>query len=235
MKQDSNRRTNRVRGLIAGAAGVALLLGGSTFALWSVSDTKGDSTSVKAGSMSVTAGSEVTLYDVSADRANIDGDTETVTGRPGHAVTVADLDLAPQDTIAVALPFKVSVVGDNVVGKLSATLPTLNGDLADSLTIDTSATLFQKTGTSTWDSGTAVPVVNNQNIELGYYSSEEDKGENGVLPVPTDGDFRLVVFITFNDVATDIDMSSVADFKNLGIKLDQIRTNGKGHFVTPTP
>jgi len=70
MNQTSAKRRNAV---VAGAAGVALLVGGSTYALWSDSDQIEGGT-ITAGDLQLTAGT-LDAYDVSADRVSHGSET----------------------------------------------------------------------------------------------------------------------------------------------------------------
>jgi alternate signal-mediated exported protein len=71
MNQASAKRRNAV---VAGAAAVALLIGGSTYALWS-NKASFDGGEITAGDLALTARTPI-AYDVSADR--VDRDSETI-------------------------------------------------------------------------------------------------------------------------------------------------------------
>ncbi len=102
------------------AGGTALLLGGSTFALWSAGAVfpGGD---VTAGDLRLEKSSETEFWDVSSDRRDA---TLTLPGtdssQPGHPV--ADIDtwrIVPGDKVAASMTTTVTLEGDNMVARLS--------------------------------------------------------------------------------------------------------------------
>ncbi|MER7797377.1 alternate-type signal peptide domain-containing protein [Microbacterium sp. NPDC096154] len=104
----------------AGLAGVALLAGGGTFALWSANDAFQGGT-ITAGDLNLVQVADTTFWDVSADRADA---TATVTGTDGsqlgHAIaSIADWRIVPGDKVAASFSADVTLEGDNLVGKLS--------------------------------------------------------------------------------------------------------------------
>lgn len=114
--EDKKRR----KGLVWVAGGAALLLGGSTFALWSASDSFAGG-SVTAGDLNLVAIEDTTFWDVSADRADA---TEVVTGtdgsQPGHAIEDSGTwRIVPGDKVAAAFSAEATLEGDNLVGQLT--------------------------------------------------------------------------------------------------------------------
>ncbi|MER7798264.1 alternate-type signal peptide domain-containing protein [Microbacterium sp. NPDC096154] len=110
----------RRRGLIwVGLGAVALLSGGSTFALWSANDafSGGD---VTAGDLDLAQTADTAFYDVSTDRVD-EGDTIPGTDgtQPGHTIDSATWRAVPGDKVAAAFSADVTLEGDNLVGKLS--------------------------------------------------------------------------------------------------------------------
>lgn len=69
MTTTDSRSRKRRNGLIAAAAGIALLIGGSTYALWSASDSIQGGT-ITAGDLNLVAGESQGTFDVSADRSD---------------------------------------------------------------------------------------------------------------------------------------------------------------------
>jgi alternate signal-mediated exported protein len=106
-----------VKGIIAGGVGLALLIGGGTFALWSSTATVGTGT-INSGTLTVTA-TNVTWTDNSGD--TIDPSTFLIV--PGDVLTL-NADLA------------IDATGDNLTAQLTVTPPTTSGDLATNLTTD---------------------------------------------------------------------------------------------------
>jgi alternate signal-mediated exported protein len=106
---ERERRSRRLKGLVAGAAGIALLLGGSTFAMWSDSDTDTAGT-IKHGTLDVTGNGTVTAYDL-----RVAGAAKAVTKE--NVTKIADLGkylAVPGDQIEVGMPVTVTATGDNM-------------------------------------------------------------------------------------------------------------------------
>ncbi|GLJ79999.1 alternate-type signal peptide domain-containing protein [Microbacterium imperiale] len=110
----------RRRGVVWVAAGAsALLLGGSTFALWSASDTFSGGT-ITAGDLNIAQLQDTSFWDVSNDR--LDG-TETVGStdgsQPGHQIDdINTWRIAPGDKVAASFETTVTLEGDNLVARV---------------------------------------------------------------------------------------------------------------------
>jgi alternate signal-mediated exported protein len=134
----SNTRSRRIKGLIAGAAGAALLLGGTTFALWSDSDSFGGASVIKAGNLDLDLGAP-SIWDISTSGETWNGTARgdqqtTIPGIPGglkgHRIdNPGDYAVSPADTDLAVYPFEVTLVGDNLVAKLSLTTTANGADL----------------------------------------------------------------------------------------------------------
>lgn len=120
------------KGLIAGGLGLALLLGGGTFALWSDSASV-DSGSIASGTLTLSAGTPTWK--------------NTVTG-----ATVTDLSsyhIVPGDVLAMTADLSITAVGDNLtavlavdtsgIGATGATPPSLADIVAQNTTLTTTA------------------------------------------------------------------------------------------------
>jgi alternate signal-mediated exported protein len=104
-QNEADRRRRRAKGLIAGLAGIALLLGGQTFALWSAS-TSGSLSDVTAGDLNLVAESnsvKVTNNGVTSDVAD-----------------VANTLFVPGDTVTFESDLKVTLKGKNMKADLTA-------------------------------------------------------------------------------------------------------------------
>ncbi|MDR0284601.1 MAG: SipW-dependent-type signal peptide-containing protein [Propionibacteriaceae bacterium] len=135
----TDKSTKRRNAVIAGVAGAALLLGGSTYALWSASDSIAGG-SITAGNLDIKA--ELSnAWDVTSDRAGEYGDqlaTISTSGIAasdgttpmtkvaldntvikGHAITPATWRMSPGDTVALTFPYLITLAGDNLVAALS--------------------------------------------------------------------------------------------------------------------
>ncbi|MDR2373574.1 MAG: SipW-dependent-type signal peptide-containing protein, partial [Bifidobacteriaceae bacterium] len=105
-------------GLVAGAAGVALLLGGSTFAYWSDSTQETVGT-ITNGVLSVSKGTgAVKAFDLRDDKQNSETDYESAVGSGTSlyykVVNLSNFKAVPGDTIEIDIPFTLVAVGDNM-------------------------------------------------------------------------------------------------------------------------
>jgi len=113
---------NKTKGVIAGIAGIALLGGGTTFALWSA-DADVNGGTITNGDLDVTAGA-LTWQDVSSDRAP---------GHP-HAIDLATWRMVPGDEARGTVQLDVVLVGDNLVANLGVNTTGVT-DLPDGVSV----------------------------------------------------------------------------------------------------
>ncbi|WP_022870294.1 alternate-type signal peptide domain-containing protein [Yaniella halotolerans] len=111
---------NSTKGFVAGAAGVGLLLGASTFAIWSDNATV-DGAEIAAGNV-----------EVSVEHKGWEDD------RTGQHIgqTLESFKVVPGDSIKRTDEVKVDLDGDNMVANLQLVGGALDGDLSNALTID---------------------------------------------------------------------------------------------------
>lgn len=114
---EQNKRRKGFMWIAAGTA--ALLIGGSTFALWSASDTfsGGD---ITAGDLNLVQSADTSFWDVSNDRLDA---TETVGAtdgsQPGHEIVdVTEWRIAPGDKLAASFEATATLDGDNLVARV---------------------------------------------------------------------------------------------------------------------
>lgn len=88
--------------IAAGAAGILLLGGAGTFALWEDTDSI-DPASISTGVLTMAVGPG-TWYDATA-------------GTTGPITTIADFDIVPGDTITYTAPVTITAEGDNLDGE----------------------------------------------------------------------------------------------------------------------
>ncbi|UJP39806.1 alternate-type signal peptide domain-containing protein [Cellulomonas palmilytica] len=110
---------NKTKGVIAGLAGLALLSGGTTFALWSDSDSIPGGT-ITNGELGVSATS-VGWFDVSPDRTDVTVAATPVTELDGHTVDLQTWRMVPGDVAEGTYGLDVTLVGDNLVANLDVT------------------------------------------------------------------------------------------------------------------
>jgi alternate signal-mediated exported protein len=232
MNDNTKRSSRRVKGIIAGAAGVALLLGGSTFALWTAADTINGSGNIKTGTMSVAKDGDVAVYDVSADRTNVV--PIAVLGKKGQDVTQGakdgTLEIVPGDELAAVYPFTFNMVGDNLVGKLSL----MSNNVPEAITGVTFGYTVKVDGVPMASS--ADGWVPNAETSLGFYGNvdDEDAGVKDVTAVPENGsEITVIVTVKFDSGVTAVAAQAIQALQNLTVQLDQVRTADKGYFGTP--
>ena len=245
---NKNGRNRRVQGILAGVAGAALLLGGSTYALWSANDDVAGG-KITAGDLNIEAGT-FAAFDVSSDRA--DAGTQVIAGSSalmGHAVTLTangattaagDWRIVPGDTLAMTFPLDVTLQGDNLIADLTTNAKALTGakdftDVAGQLSY--SYRLFN--GTTEITSGaTALPADTTALATIA--SNDLDKGAgtadtgSGIVTVGTNNKASLtyVLLVTFTDTATGQDnVKEIADLSgDFTATLTQLRKPGVGQF-----
>jgi alternate signal-mediated exported protein len=115
-----------LKGSIAGAAGIALLLGGAgTFALWNQTATVANG-SVTSGVLTIAAGATGTWKDISADK---------VAG--GVAIPdISTFKIVPGDKLELTQTVTINATGNNLAAKLTydpATIATANSNAATQL------------------------------------------------------------------------------------------------------
>lgn len=198
----------KLTGIVAGAAGAALLLSGATYALWSDSATV-DGGTIASGNLDV-AVLESAWVDASDDR----------TDNP-HDIDLTSFKIIPGDTIVGSFGFDVGLEGDNMLAALSLAGGGLAGDLADGLTVEYAVVDGADNEVAT-SSGTAdgleVELVSADNSNPGTVSS---------VPATTDGtaDFVLSVTVTFDENVSDQDLvQTQAALAEAGVQLEQVRS-----------
>lgn len=111
MKKTSafSRKTTKVA--TASALGVALLLGGGTYALWTSNVTANTQATITSGDLKVTSAAAQKWSDV------------TDTANPAVISDLSAYRLAPGSTVQLKQDLNVVVVGNNISGILNVTVP----------------------------------------------------------------------------------------------------------------
>lgn len=137
------KRTAKI--IAASTLGFALLLGGSTYALWSATDTTNSSSTISTGDLKVTAASTQNWFDV------------TDAGSPTQITDLSSYRLSPGRTLQLKQDLNVVVIGDNMSGILKVKIPndTLSLPLMSQAVF--TLTLLDKDGVSL---GSVTPVTN---------------------------------------------------------------------------
>jgi len=210
-------------------------MGGSTYALWTSSQDLGSGT-ITAGDLKIDTNGDVSMYDVSADRT--DGVVLDKYGLPkGHAID-ANWNIVPGDTVALVMPYTITMKGDNLVAELAvdglgttttdgtAFTPGANGMKNVSIEYNVFNGAVALFGTPKAVTGTT------SNFVVSYFQAQnQESGQaDGSIPMigspSTDSsDITVVLYITFDEnTDKDIDTNAVlALSKTATMKLTQVR------------
>jgi alternate signal-mediated exported protein len=180
MADENTRKQRRFTGIIAGVAGIALLLGGTSFALWSQSGSMSTG-NITSGNLALNVGTNQ-WYDISPDRN--DEATPTLAGVNGHTITtIGDYRIVPKDVLLDQDPVSIALQGDNMVAQLSIGLSsayTANPDLAG-LSFQYAVVALKSAtdiDTSQGSSGFVVPwtdyTPSTSDQVVGYFSAVDD-------------------------------------------------------------
>ena len=256
MKQQQNGR-RRATAVVAIAAGVALLAGGSTFALWSASQSLATGT-IQSGNLALTAGTAgETSWDVSADRSGdektdiTDGTnnlTFTGTTAPanimtsgtsgayvltGHSIpNLANWSIVPGDTVALAVPYQITLTGDNLVANLTIDASKLE-PTTDTIGLTYQMALFGADGKQIGNVQSIPTGTSATSITAGTFQSYHDSTTNAAgtgyvanaTSVSSNGtaNVTVVVFANFPSTAT-ANMSAKDALGSISATLTQTRT-----------
>jgi alternate signal-mediated exported protein len=248
--QRADSRARRRKALIAAVCGGALLLGGSTFALWTESAALSGG-SISTGEFGVEMGDE-TAWDVSPDRTN---GKEVDTGYMisskavvGHEVEdLSEFGMSPGDKIAIDYPLTVTLYGDNLVAGLTGDFTGFvpqNDKVAPFA--DVEVYVYDSTDkTTVWKQATGGGL--SKPLELGYFASAKIESAGGHAettggeePIRMDGgNTKLVnvLVVVSMDRAVDSEdaRSGLIALNNAKFTLTQTRDLGVGDFATPSP
>ncbi len=180
-----------VKGTVAAAAGVAVLLGGmGTFALWNQS---GDIGTTGTGTGHLTATFQPMTWQ------------DETPGGSAHVVVPADFKMVPGDKLVGTAEVEVSVLGDNIVVK-----PALTGAEGDTLTFLTDSKLTVTTTLENTD-GTAVTELDagDYTLDAKVTIDYAEAGTNGVANANMDEtiDLESVQFVLQQDTPVNLPVS----------------------------
>jgi alternate signal-mediated exported protein len=202
---------NKTKGVIAGIAGITLLAGGSTFALWSDSDAAAGGTIVN-GDLDVKALGALAWQDVSGDRTD-----------SAHDIDLATWKMVPGDTITGTQALDVALLGDNLSAELS-----LSKGTADTLpagvtvTYDVTDGVGNVIATGTTGTGVGSVIVDLQSPD----NANPDPDFTTVgSALDTDADLKVVVRVTF-DASARVSTLATSTLTGLSVNLTQVRNAG---------
>jgi len=229
------------KGIVAGVAAAAILLAGSTFALWSAQEQVAGGT-ITAGQLGLTA-DPASWYDVSPDR-EFDSPVIVVDDDPdplyaGEAISIGDFLVSPGDQLAATFDTTVTIQGDNLVAELSFEIPDPVGPPPsttwDDLTLEYMVLV---------DGVVVVPLDDlapTGSTSLGYFTDAANVAHTAsTLAKPATGVTGGVANATVVVIATfDVDsvgyMNAEQLLENVIFKLEQVRGDGEaGAWVSAT-
>jgi alternate signal-mediated exported protein len=216
--------SRRNKGLVAGAIGLALLVGGgSTFAYWteSVDSTVGE---VKAGVLDLTNTTTMAAYDISGDTST--GGTATKLGFRGKNITSilnTSFVAVPHDSIEIDLTNEIKLAGSNMQATLTVTSSEAPTD-ATVGTVPAGWTLYYwilkgaaiKVGTSATQGAGAAALLTSKD-GLSYTIPSEDFSETGV-------EYSVVIKAFYHGEPREVENAPATvplDLGDLTIKLAQ--------------
>lgn len=226
-----SRRSRRRIGVLAALAGAVLLVGGTTYALWTDDSLQAGGV-ITNGNLDIASQGAVTYWDVSPgdpDRTS----TTPITGIDAHAVTdVGAYRIVPGDVLEANYGFAAALSGDNVVAGLTVLFP----DARPIPGVTFSAQAYYFTGSGWTPVGTPTTVVpGGTEIDLGLFQSANQL--NGDLapgiPVVTLADITsqsspnvtVVVTTTFDSaVSGQTSMDLATTVGDVTLRLAQTRT-----------
>lgn len=203
---------NRTKGAVAGVAGVALLLGGTTFALWSAQDSVAGGV-ITNGTLAVDAG-EITWVDVSPDR----------TDSPHPITDTGTWRMVPGDVVEGTSAIEVTLVGDNLVAELGVGT-TGPGSLPEGISVtyaveDATGTVLA-TGALGEDAALRF-AANRQGQDAG---DPENPAPTVVVDEDGTADLTAVVTVTFDAAVTGTTSAEAQTvLGDLDVTLQQVRT-----------
>lgn len=118
-RTDRGIMSKATKGVVAGALGIGLLAGGTTFALWSDETTVAGG-SVSSGTLDLSTSGERVWHDVSGGAA----------ATADNEIQPANFLIVPGDTIQLTDQLKIQTKGTNIKAKLSVVSEGLTGELA---------------------------------------------------------------------------------------------------------
>ena len=188
-----------VKGSLAGAAGVALLMGGfGSYALWSDSDTMG-SGSVQSGKLDITNVGAAQWADIS-------------TNKTAAAWTAGDY-MVPGDKVTLTRSITTAAIGKNLqVDFTLSGLPTSAGQGWDHLVVTGNYAGSALTGTVN-DNGTPANTADDTLVFTHNYTD----------PSAIDGAHDLVLTFQFNDVNGLTEQNKSVSLAGLGLSIAQHR------------
>jgi len=205
----TSKSTKRRNAVIAAIAGAALLLGGSTYALWSANVPLSGGTIV-AGELKLT-GKPMETWDISKDRTdNQDGAPGNNTGHPIN--DPAKWRMVPGDRVAMVFPYTVTLKGDNLVAEL-----TIEGDFDKVVEASERVSVLDGNGDPVLDEQDNPVTEPAVTLKYQLFDSAGADLSQGEQPVPTDAKSIFVSYFQDNDDAGQAAGEPDGDITRVGV------------------
>lgn len=187
------------KGVVAGALGIGLLAGGTTFALWS-DDATIDGGTITAGTLDLSTTGDRTWHDVSGGAAP----------SADNVIDPANFLIVPGDTIQLTDHLKIETKGDNIKAKLSVVSKGLTGTLAEA---GATADYTVKTA-----SGAVIAQDKTLSEATAFLPQTISGGHTGTYTIEVD-----VHFPDTGDTQDQVGINTEAVLDSLAFKLEQVR------------
>lgn len=210
---------NKFKGGVVALAATGLLVGGSTFALWSDSADV-DGATITSGKLGLTTGN-VGQFDISADRTDaalIPG----TGGLEGHAVNFATWKTVPGDDALYKFDVTGTLEGDNMVAGLTMVDATSNAALVNGEGYTVTYTVI--------DTATGAEVMSSRAnaTEVKFRSADNTNADAATLPVmDATGSKKYTVLAKVHFEATETNLQGAPlNLDAVSPALTQARTAG---------
>lgn len=211
----------KTKGFIAGAAGVGLLMSGTTLALWNDSAGVDDAT-ITSGVLDVNVGERL-CEDISSDRTD-----------NSHSIDLAEFKIIPGDTIECSWDVDLALEGENMAARLQLlkdnepiqdVMDLVDGELVPGL----DAVVTIERGSTTFPTSTFDPTGDGF-VLYSYDNGNPPAVDTFVLPTKEYNDVIVTVQVTFDEATSDQNLQEVA--ANLAasqLTLTQVRDGAEGY------
>jgi len=197
MKKTSafSRKTTKVA--TASALGVALLLGGGTYALWTSNVTANTQATITSGDLKVTSAAAQKWSDV------------TDTANPAVISDLSAYRLAPGSTLQLKQDLNVTVVGNNISGILNVTVPN------------------STTGAALQQSVVNIKVADKNGVELTNYTGTPTDGTlkanlSNLPQTPAAGEtYTVTITVALPTAADNATKNTTINLSDMQVTLDQ--------------
>ncbi|MDR1791631.1 MAG: hypothetical protein LBR20_08310 [Propionibacteriaceae bacterium] len=231
----NNSKNTKAKGLIVGLAGAVLLMGGSTYALWSAEGTS-EGGAITAGAMTISTDVASGIYDVSTDRkdsvqSGTGTDLSSLTALSsclpsttyyGHTTAAGSWNIVPGDSVMQVFPFKATMKGDNLVAKLTADFASLA--ITQETRNSISGTIKVFMGGEEVSSVDLVDALSTTSTNLGFFqAASQDYGtDDGKLPklpeTATNPNMCVAISLTWDSASTSQASSAAGTLGDTEVK-----------------